>query len=110
MQREELLSRILDSWNKPVVFADTDHIIRYMNKEARKHYAKWGDVIGKSLLDCHNGNSVRIIKDCFARHQAGEDEVLYIDNEKHRVYSRAVRDEAGNLIGYTERYEPARGK
>jgi len=106
MQPEDVPSLILDNWNKPVVFADTQHIIRYMNKPARLHYAKWGDIIGKSLFDCHNETSCRIIKECFPRLVAGAEEVLFTDNEKHRVYLRAVRDASGNLAGYCERYEP----
>ena len=36
----------------------------------------------------------------------GLDERLITDNEKHRIYMRAVRDGDGNVIGYYERYEP----
>ena len=36
----------------------------------------------------------------------GLDERLIADNEKHRIYMRAVRDEDGNVLGYYERYEP----
>jgi DUF438 domain-containing protein len=106
MEQLELLTLILDSWNKSFVFADTDHIIRYMNAQARQHYAKWGDVLGKSIFDCHNANSCEMIRDCFARLQNGEEEVLFTDNQKHRVYMRGVRDTKGKLIGYYERYEP----
>jgi hypothetical protein len=47
-----------------------------------------------------------MIRDCFARLQNGEEEVLFTDNQKHRVYMRGVRDTKGKLIGYYERYEP----
>jgi hypothetical protein len=40
--------------------------------------------------------------------QGGEEERLITDNEKHRIYMRAVRDTAGRLLGYYERYEPPR--
>ncbi len=36
----------------------------------------------------------------------GEDERMITDNEKYRIYMRAVRDEQGELIGYYERDEP----
>jgi DUF438 domain-containing protein len=106
MDKEKILSLILDSWNKPVVFVDTNHIIRYMNLPAKKHYSKWGDAIGKSIFDCHNENSCKIIKDVFVKLQDGSEEVLFTDNEKHRVYMRSVRGENGELIGYYERYDP----
>ncbi|MBN2400778.1 MAG: PAS domain-containing protein [Spirochaetes bacterium] len=110
MKKEKLLSLILDSWNKAVVFVDTDHVIQYMNLPAKKQYAKWGDVIGKSIFDCHNENSRTIISNAFSQLKEGSDEVLFTDNEKHRVYMRAVRDENSNLIGYYERYETPLGK
>jgi DUF438 domain-containing protein len=106
MSIEKILTSLLDCWDKPVVFADTEHIIRYMNMPARKHYAKWGDVMGKSLLDCHNEKSCGMIKDICERMKSGETEVMITDSAKHRVYMRAVRDEKGELLGYYERYEP----
>jgi DUF438 domain-containing protein len=106
MEQLELLNLIFDSWNDSVVFVDTDHIIQYLNAPARIHYAKWGDVLGKSIFDCHNADSCRMIRDCFARLQNDEEEILFADNPKHRVYMRGVRDTKGKLIGYYERYEP----
>ncbi len=108
MTREDLLSLILDSMKDSVVFVDCSHVIRYMNAPARVHYSRWGDVIGKSIFDCHNETSSAVIRDCFVRLQAGEEEVLFTDSEKHRVYMRAVRDGQGTLMGYYERYEPPR--
>ncbi len=105
-----MLANLLDSWNKPVVFVDTNHIIRYMNKPAKIKYGKWGDVIGKSIFDCHKKTSCMIIKDAFLKLQKGEEEVLFTDNEKHRVYMRSIRDENGNLTGYCETYEPPADK
>jgi DUF438 domain-containing protein len=107
---EELLSDILDSWNKPVVYVDTDHIIRYMNEPAKKNYAKWGDILGKSIFHCHNDRSCRIIESSLELLRQGVDEILITDNEKHRVYMRGVRNRDGRLTGYFERYDPPKGK
>ena len=101
-----ILSLLLDSWNKPVVFVDTDHRRQYMNGPARRHYSKWGDVIGKSIFDCHNELSGETIREVFARFAEGEREVMITDSPKHRVYMRAVRDEKGEVVGYYERYDP----
>ena len=38
MTNEQMLSYILDSLPYRVVFVDNNHIIRYLNKEARYHY------------------------------------------------------------------------
>jgi hypothetical protein len=38
--------------------------------------------------------------------QAGEEERLITDNDKNRIFMRAVRDADGRLLGYYERYEP----
>ncbi|MFH0976941.1 MAG: PAS domain-containing protein [Spirochaetota bacterium] len=106
MNKEKLLSLILDSWNKPLVFVDADHIIRYMNEPAKKHYAVWGDCTGKSIFACHNENSCAIIDNAYKQLANGAEEVLFSGSEKQRVYVRGVRDENGKLIGYYERYEP----
>ncbi|MBN2804828.1 MAG: PAS domain-containing protein, partial [Deltaproteobacteria bacterium] len=106
MNTEEIISSILDSWNKPIVFVDNEHIIRYMNEPALKHYAKWGNIIGKDIFHCHNSKSRDIILKLYEQMKQGENEVLITDNEKHKVYMRAVKDKSGNLLGYCERYEP----
>ena len=110
MDNADFLKHIFNSWNKPIVFVDADHTIRYMNAPAKIHYAKWGDVIGKSIFHCHNEKSARRIKEAFAELENGQDEVLLVNSEKHRVYMRGIRDEHGCLIGYCERYDPPLGK
>ncbi|MFH1749080.1 MAG: hypothetical protein ABIG44_18775 [Planctomycetota bacterium] len=40
--------------------------------------------------------------------KSGLDDRLITDNEKHRIFMRAVRDADGRLLGYYERYEPPR--
>ncbi len=106
MEKAELLSAILDNLKESVIFVDNDHIIRYMNSAAKKHYARFGEVIGKSLFDCHKPGSAQKIKDIYVQLKNGAEEVLYASNEKHRVYMRSMRDPEGNLLGYTERFEP----
>ena len=110
MDKIAILELILDSWNKRVVFADCGHIIRYMNKAAQKRYSRWGNGIGKSLLDCHNEESRKMLIDCFEKLQNGAEEVLYKSNGEERAYMRAVRNELGTLEGYIARYEPPIGK
>ena len=101
-----LMTALLDSIKHPVVFVGTDHVIRYMNRPAIAHYEEGEALLGRSVLDCHNQASQRQIVEIAAAMQAGEDERLITDNEKHRIYMRAVRAADGRLLGYYERYEP----
>jgi DUF438 domain-containing protein len=104
----EMFSAILDSLTEEIVFTDTNHIIRYMNPAGKKHYESRGAAVGKDLFACHNEQSKALINRLLAQLQSGAEEVIFTDNEKHRVYMRAVRDGSGNLIGYYERYSSPR--
>jgi DUF438 domain-containing protein len=109
MITNEVLRAFLDSLEYPFVFVDTDHVIRYMNKAAVERYKGRPAEVGRSIFDCHNENSNRIILDVFSRLENGEEEVIIADTEEHRVYMRAIRAEDGTLIGYYERFEPPLG-
>ena len=100
------MAAILDSLKDPVMFVDTEHTIRYMNKAAVAHFDDGEALLGTSLLDCHNERSNEVIVETLAAMRKGEDERLITDNEKHRVYMRAVRDASEEVIGYYERYAP----
>ena len=101
-----LMAALLDSFKDPVVFVDTSHVIRYMNKAAVAHYDEGAALVGRSVFDCHNANSQRQITEILAAMRTGENERLITDNEKERIFMRAVRDANGALLGYYERYEP----
>ncbi|MDI6808055.1 MAG: PAS domain-containing protein [Candidatus Eisenbacteria bacterium] len=102
----QLLEYLMDSLRDPFVFVDTKHVIRYMNKTAFERYKGKPAEIGRSIFDCHNENSNKIILDVFEHLKNGEDERMIVDDNEHRVFTRAVRDTKGNLLGYYERYEP----
>ncbi len=99
----KMLARFLDSLKDSFVFVDTDHVIRYLNKVALERHGE--KLEGTSVFDCHNEKSNEMIREIFAKMADGLEEELITDNEKHRIYMRAVRDEKGTLIGYYERYE-----
>jgi len=99
---------LLDSLKDPFLFVDTDHVVRYLNRAAEGHYSQGAALLETSIFDCHSEPSNVVIRQVFAAMQAGEEERLITDDDKHRIYMRAVRDEAGALIGYYERYEPPR--
>ncbi len=100
------MSAILDSLKEPILFADTQHVTRYMNRAAISFYEGGESLIGRSLLDCHNERSQKLMIEILASMRQGEEERLITDNEEHRIYMRAVRSEGSDLLGYYERYEP----
>ena len=106
----DFFHNLLDSFKNPVLFADTEHVVRYLNRAARQFYPDGDRLLGRSLLDCHNQTSQRQMVDIMGQMQDGLDETLITDNDRRRIYMRAVRDRAGLLIGYYERFEPPLGK
>ena len=102
------LGLLLDSLKDPFVFCDTSHVIRYMNRAAMERYAGKPAEVGRSIFDCHNEESNLQIAQVADGLALGQDEVLITDDERHRIYMRAVRDAEGTMLGYYERYEPPR--
>ena len=107
----ELYRSVLEADRAPVVLCDLDHTIVYMNPAAAARYAPWGgkDLVGKSLFGCHDarsGERIREVVEWFGRSE--ENNIVYtFRNEKENkdVYMVALRDSAGELIGYYEKHE-----
>ncbi len=102
---------VLEADNAAVVICDPDHTIIYMNPAAISRYGKWGgrNLIGQSLLDCHNDRSREMIIKVLEWFQASEDHNIvytsYNEKENKDVYMVALRNEAGELIAYYEKHE-----
>ena len=97
------LETILNSIVEPVVFVDANHIISFMNFAGIEKYKNRGgkDLIGKSIFDCHNENSNKIIKEVFELLKDGLDEKFISTNERNeKVFITAVRNKQGDLLGY----------
>ncbi len=106
MRRDaDFLAAILDSLKEPILVADTDHTICYMNRAAVAHFKEGERLIGRSLLDCHNEVSRRIIQETLTFLQAGGEERFIGVDRGRKVYMRAIRAPDGRLLGYYERYE-----
>ena len=94
-----------------VVICDLDHRIIYMNPAACEQYGKHGgaELVGKSLLNCHNGKSGEIIlkvTEWFKADQAHNRIYTYHNERENKdVYMVALRDEQSKLIGYYEKHE-----
>lgn len=55
-----------EQMNCAVTVCDAECRIIYMNAKSRATFAKHGDLIGKSLIDCHSPRSQAIIRDLLA--------------------------------------------
>jgi PAS domain-containing protein len=106
MTDASFLMAILDSLKDPILVADREHVTQYMNKAAMAHYKEGESLIGRSLLDCHNERAQRMMKEILAEMHEGLDERLITDDDERRIYMRVVRDAAGEVLGYYERYAP----
>ena len=79
---------VIDQDTASVVLCDLDHTILYMNPAAIRNYAKHGgaQLIGRSLLNCHNPNSnnrIQEVVDWFASNPEHADGTLVGYYEKH---------------------------
>jgi DUF438 domain-containing protein len=108
MISHETCLAILDTISHPIVFVDNDHVILYLNRPAERRYYDergYSNLVGKSLFECHNPASQEKIKSLYSRMLKGEDEIFLTIRNDERITVVAVRDEAGNLLGYYERFE-----
>lgn len=111
MELSVYMKSIIDMDRASVVICDLDHKIIYMNPAAVKRYAKRGgsELVGKSLLDCHNEKSNVIIKKVVAWFlESTDNNMIYTyHNEKENkdIYMVALRDDRGTVIGYYEKHE-----
>lgn len=102
---------IVDQDRCAVVICSPAHEIIYMNPAAAERYAKRGGaaLVGQSLLDCHNAQSVEQIRKVVAwfAESADHNRIYTFRNEKENkdVYMVALRAEDGTLIGYYEKHE-----
>jgi hypothetical protein len=109
MEIKEISSLIVESWPYPILFADSNHIIKFLNRQARNYYYTergFRELIGKSLLDLHNGPSREgIIAAVEKLKDHGSELFLRVNVRNQRMYLSPVRDENGELLGYYTRYE-----
>jgi PAS domain-containing protein len=111
MDLNEVYKSVLEADTAAVVICDLDHKIIYMNPAAVKRYEKWGgaNLLGKSLLNCHNEESRRTINKVLDYFKTSIDHnivyTFYNEKENKDVYMVALRNDAGELIAYYEKHE-----
>ena len=107
----EVYKSVLEADRAAVVICDLEHTIIYMNPTAISRYDKWGgkNLVGRSLLDCHNPKSREMIVKVLDWFKASKDNnIVYTSfnaKENKDVYMIALRNEAGELIAYYEKHE-----
>ena len=109
VEESKITKWILEAIPYPVPFVDLSHTIRFMNRRAKFEYEEVlgrRNLLGSSLLDCHNEQSCQTIREIVGRFEKnGGEEFLTVTSRNQRVYMTPVRDEDGSLVGYFERYE-----
>ncbi len=111
MELSKYFKSIVEQDRCAVVICNTEHKIIYMNPAAITRYGKSGGekLIGKSLLNCHNTKSNKLIEKTVEWfRQSSENNIIFtFRNEKENkdVYMVALRDDDGTLIGYYEKHE-----
>ncbi len=98
---------VIDADEAPVVICDTDSVVVYMNAAALKRYKL--DLTGKSIMSCHNAESVKKIGQVveWFKKSTHNNKVFTYRNVKENkdVYMVALRDGDGTLLGYYEKHE-----
>ena len=111
MDLNEVYKSVLEADTSAIVICDLDHKIIYMNPVAVKRYEKWGgaNLLGKSLLNCHNEESRITINKVLDYFKTSIDHnivyTFYNEKENKDVYMVALRNGAGELIAYYEKHE-----
>ena len=111
MNIDIFLRSVIEQDSAPVVLCDLRHTVVYMNRAAAQRYSYAGgaELIGKSLMNCHNAHSRGLIEKCIAwfEEDVTHNSVYesYNPDENKDVYIVALRDADGKLIGYYEKHE-----
>lgn len=110
MEQFEIMEGILNSYPYPIVFVDKDFVIRYMNQCAQYHYYQergYKDLIGKSIFECHDSEMAKekIKKGFESICRNGKPIFVGVNIKNLRIYMQGVKNQAGEWIGFFERFE-----
>ena len=98
------MKNIIPDWAKEfncaVTVCDTEGIIIYMNDKSKETFKDHGDLVGKSLIPCHNENSKKMIAHLI---ETGGTNVYTIDKngQKKMIYQTAWKQD-GKVAGLVE--------
>ena len=104
-----MLKAILDAVPFPIVFVDTDFVIRYLNKQAEERYYRqlgYQDLPGNSLLQYHKPASQEKIKALVEQIAKEKKEIfLKVNQYQENVFVVPVFDRENRFLGFFERFE-----
>lgn len=91
-----------DEFPSAVTICDKDGVVVYMNQKSIQTFEKWGGeaLIGKSLYDCHNEQSVKKIKEILATEIPNSYTIE--KNGVKKLIHQSPWYENGNLAGLIE--------
>ncbi len=98
------MKNVIPDWAKElncaVTVCDTEGIIIYMNDKSKETFSSYGDLVGKSLIPCHNENSKKMIARLL---ETGGTNVYTIDKkgQKKMIY-QTVWKQDGKVAGLVE--------
>lgn len=67
---------LLNSIKDPILVADLNHIVQYMNKAGIEYYEEGEDLLKSNLLNCHNEESQKMMHEILVEMQNGLEEKL----------------------------------
>lgn len=86
--------------NCAITVCDKDGIILFMNEKAKSTFAKYGDLIGKNLFECHNSDSAAKIRHMLA---SGESNTYTITKGgQHKIIYQTPWRRDGQIAGMIE--------
>ena len=86
--------------NCAVTVCDKEGIIIYMNDKANETFSKHGDLVGKSLIPCHNENSRAIIARLLET--GGTNSYTISKNGQKKMIYQTAWKENGEVAGLVE--------
>ena len=86
--------------NCAVTVCDKEGVIIYMNDKAKETFSKHGDLVGKSLLPCHNDNSRAIIARLLET--GGTNAYTILKNGQKKMIYQTAWKENGEVAGLVE--------
>ncbi len=110
MELYPFLKSLADQDESPIVICDLAHTIVYMNPAACRRYAPYGGekLLGGNLLRCHSKKAAEKIRQVLEWFACSRDHnrvyTFYNPEENKDVYMVALRNDAGELIGYYEKH------
>ncbi len=110
MEASYYVERLIDTKPTPVVICDLEYRIVFMNTCAKQRYKKSNgeDIVGKKLhafVDIETLSKIDMVVEWFKESKENNKVFSQHTESNTDVYIIAIRDEDGELIGFTDIFE-----